>query len=69
MSLMSLMWFQDILYPVMDLITVGRWTPIRMEPVGIKNKDDCIPEGEKNKSPNARHIVIFSYPFVITYKD
>jgi hypothetical protein len=40
-----------------------------MEPVGIKNKDDCIPEGEKNKSPNARHIVIFSYPFVITYKD
>lgn len=40
MSLMSLMWFQDIFYPVMDLIAVWRWAPIRMESVGIKNKGD-----------------------------
>lgn len=40
-----------------------------MEPVGIENKDDLQQEGEKIKSPNARHIVIFSYLFVITYKD
>lgn len=50
MSLMSLMWFQDIFYPVMDLIAVWRWTPIRMESVGINNKGDLYPEGEKKKS-------------------
>lgn len=70
MSLMSLMWFQDIFYPVMDLIAVWRWTPIRMESVGIKNKGDLYPEGEKNKSfqmPNSGS-QFFSYPYVIIYK-
>lgn len=45
MSLMSLMWFQDIFYPVMDLIAVWRWTPIRMESVGINNKGDLVSRG------------------------
>jgi hypothetical protein len=45
MSCMSLMWFQDIFYPVMDLITVRRWTPIRVESVGTKRKR----ESEKDK--------------------